>query len=139
VIVAELPSIRTTDLFRSPIRRAEVKQEIKALGGSGPYVAEANNDRACIGERAGFPTVWTIPPLVLAAVVVRGGSASAEAEHKRMTITTKTCRSVANKFMIKDKNTRCSFVGQAKSNILVKKCSTLCAPSRRLVRSCMNS
>jgi hypothetical protein len=125
VIFAELPSIRTSDTFRSPIRRAEVKQETKALVGSGPYVAEANNDRACIRERAGFPTVWIISLLVLAAVVVRGGSASAEAEHKRMMIATKNCRSVANTFMIKDKNTRCSFLGQAKSNIFVNKCSAL--------------
>ena len=36
MIFAELPSIRTTDAFRSPIRRAGVEQEIKALGGSGP-------------------------------------------------------------------------------------------------------
>ena len=112
MIFAELPSIRTTDAFRSPIRRAGVEQEIKALGGSGPYVAEANNDRACIGERAGFPPVWIISLLVLVAVVVCIGSASAEAEHKRMMIATKNCRSVANTFMIKDKNTRCSFLSQ---------------------------
>ena len=139
MIFAELPSIRTTDAFRSPIRRAGVEQEIKALGGSGPYVAEANNDRAYIGERADFPTVWFISLLVLAAVVVRSGSASAEAEHKRMMIATKNCRSVANTFMIKDKNTRCSFLSQEKSNIFVKKCSTLGAPGGRFVRSCMNS
>ena len=138
MIFAELPSIRTTDAFRSPIRRAEVEQEIEALGGSGPYVAEANNDRACIGERAGFPRVWIISLLVLAAVVARGGSASAEAAHKRMMIATKNCRSVANTFMIKEKNTRCSFWSQEKSNIFVKECSTLAAPRRRFVRSCMN-
>jgi hypothetical protein len=124
-MLSEFLSNRTPDAFRSTITRAEVKPERKMRGRSGSLVGEANNGRACIGERVGFPTIWIISLLLLAVVLVCGESASAEAVHKRMMIATRNCRSAANTFMIKVKNTRCSFLGQEKSNIFMKKCSML--------------
>jgi hypothetical protein len=126
VIFAERSSIWTSDAFRSTTTSGEDKQRFKVLGRRDPHIAEANNDRARIGERAWFPASWKISLLVLAAA--RGESASAEAAHKRMMMATRNCRTLANTLMIKVKNTRCSFQGQGKSNISKKKCSIL--PSR---------
>ena len=125
MIFAARSSIRTSHAFRSTSTSAEDKQEFKVLGRSSPHVTEANNDRACIGERAWFPARGNIFPLVLAADAVRGASAPLKQRIKRMMIATRNCRTVANTLMIKVKNTRCSFLGQEKSNISTKKCSTL--------------
>ena len=123
MIFAERSSIRTSDATRSSTS-AEGKQESMVLSPSGPHVAEANIDRTFAGERGCFSASWTISLLVLAADVVRGESASAEAAHQRMMIATRNCRTVANTLIIKVKSTRCWFLGQEKLNISTKKCSS---------------
>ena len=84
------------------------------------------------------PTVRIMSLLMLAAVVVRGVSASAEAEQKRMTIATKNCRSVASTFHDQRHEYSMLFLGSREIKHFHEKCSTLGAPGRRFVRSCMN-
>lgn len=125
MVFAELPSIRNPTRFVQPSQARRLSRSAKcALG-----VAHLSRMPIMTGHGLvrglGSLTIRIISLLMLAVVLVRGGSASAEAEHKRMMIATRNCRSVANTFMIKVKNTRCSFLGQEKSNIFMEQCSTL--------------